>query len=76
MILVRFARSCTGVLEFHSKNLQITSKLLTLVTDITSFETHLESFSSELLCKFGQNRLGNMFLYDSLSLSLSVFYGD
>ena len=27
--LVRFARCCTIVLDFHSKNLQITSKLLT-----------------------------------------------
>ena len=27
--LVRFARCCTAVLDFHSKNLQITSKLLT-----------------------------------------------
>ena len=27
--LVRCARCCTGVLDFHSKNLQITSKLLT-----------------------------------------------
>ena len=27
--LVRFARYCTSVLDFHSKNLQITSKLLT-----------------------------------------------
>ena len=27
--LVRFARCCTSVLDFHSKNLQITSKLLT-----------------------------------------------
>ena len=29
--LVRFARCCTSVLNFHSKNLQITSKLLTQV---------------------------------------------
>ena len=27
--LVRFARCCTSVVDFHSKNLQITSKLLT-----------------------------------------------
>ena len=27
--LVRFARCCTSVLDFHSKNIQITSKLLT-----------------------------------------------
>ena len=27
--LVRFARCCTSVFDFHSKNLQITSKLLT-----------------------------------------------
>ena len=27
--LVRFARCCTSVFDFHSKNLQITSKVLT-----------------------------------------------
>ena len=30
--LVRFARCCTSVFDFHFKNLQITSKLLTQVT--------------------------------------------
>ena len=33
----------------HSKNLQITSKLLTQGTDITSFENHLESSSGHTL---------------------------
>ena len=32
---VRFARCCTGVLDFQSKNLQITSKLLTQGKNIT-----------------------------------------
>ena len=42
--LVRFARYCSSVLDFHSKNIQITSKLLTQdYIDITSFEKHLES---------------------------------
>ena len=41
--LVRFARYCTSVFDFHSKNLKITAKLLTKVIDITRFEKHLKS---------------------------------
>ena len=51
--LVRIARCCTGVFVLQSKNLQITSKLLTQVTDITSFEKHLESSSGHTLSFFG-----------------------
>ena len=46
--LVRLARCCTSVSDFNSKNIQITSKLLTqglqiiIITDITSFEKHSE----------------------------------
>ena len=58
--LVRFARCCTSVLDFHSKNLQITSKLLTQCCryhkNKTSFEKTFGKFFisySELLSKFG-----------------------
>ena len=40
--LVRFAKCCTSVLDFHSKNLQITSNCCHRIIDITSFEKHLE----------------------------------
>ena len=70
--LVRFARCCTSVLDFHSKNLQITSKLLTQVIDITSFEKHLES-SLDRTPNFCQNlvifRSKNMYLKESLTRS-------
>ena len=54
--LVRFARCCTSVLDFHSRNLQITSKLL-----IQGYRYHKlrKTFGkffrsySELLSKFG-----------------------
>ena len=55
--LVRFARCCTSVFDFYSKNLQITSKLLTLVIDITSCEKTFWKFFrsySELLSKLSQ----------------------
>ena len=54
--LVRFARCCTSVLDFHSKNLQITSKLLTQGYRYHKLRKTLEKFFrsySELLSKFG-----------------------
>ena len=42
-LLVRFARCCTSVLDFHSKNIQILQNCWHRVIDITSFEKHLES---------------------------------
>ena len=74
--LVRFARCCTGVLDFHSKNLQITSKLLT-----QGFRYHklLKTFGkffrsySELLSKFGNSSFQE---HLSKGISHSVFYGD
>ena len=73
--LVRFARCCTSVLDFHSKNLQITSKCLHRVIDITSFEKHLES-SLDCTPNFCQNlviiRSKNMYLKESLTRSSTV----
>ena len=41
--LVRFARCCTSVLDFHSKNLQITTKLLTQGYRYHKLRKNLES---------------------------------
>ena len=52
--LVRFARCCTSVLDFHSKNLQITSKLFTQGYRYHKFRKTFGKFSrsySELLSK-------------------------
>ena len=54
--LVRFARCCTSVLDFHSKNLQITSKLLTQAFRYHKLRKTFGKFFrsySELLPKFG-----------------------
>ena len=74
--LVRFARCCTSVLDFHSKNLQITSKLL-----IQGYRYHKlrKTFGkffrsySELLSKFGDISFQE---YLSKGISHQVFYGD
>ena len=74
--LVRFARCCTSVLDFHSKNLQITSKLL-----IQGYRYHklrktfvkfFRSYS-ERLSKFGNISFQE---YVSKGISHPVFYGD
>ena len=54
--LVRFARCCTSVLNFHSKNLQISSKLLTQGYRYHKLRKTFGMFFrlySELLSKFG-----------------------
>ena len=54
--LVRFARCCTSVFDFHSKNLQITSKLLTQGYRYHKLRRTFGKFFrsySELLPKFG-----------------------
>ena len=74
--LVRFARCCTSVFDFHSKNLQITSKLL-----IQGYRYHKlrKTFGkffrsySELLSKFGDISFQE---YVFKGISHSVFYGD
>ena len=67
--LVRFTMCCTSVLDFLSKNLNITSKLLTRVTYIMSFEKHLVSSSGHTLSFYlnlVKYRFKNMFLKKSL----------
>ena len=80
--LVRFARCCTSVFDFHSKNLQITSKILTQFTDITSFGKRLESslghtmyspsFSLNFCPNLVQYRFKNMYRKESLTRSSTV----
>ena len=74
--LVRFARSCTSVWDFHSKNLQLTSKLL---TQGYRYHKHQKTFGkffgsySELLTKFGDISFQE---YLSKGIAHPVFYGD
>ena len=72
----RFARCCTSVLDFHSKNLQITSKLLTQGYRYhklrKTFGKFFKSYS-ELLSKFGDISFQE---YVSKGISHPVFYGD
>ena len=69
--LVRFARCCTSVLDFHSKNLQITSQLLTQGYRKT-FGKFFRSYS-QLLSKFCY-----ISFQENVSKGIShpVFYGD
>ena len=67
--LIRFARCCTSVFDFHSKNLQITFKLLTqgyryhmLLKRLESSSGHTLSFYPNLV----KYRLRNMFLKESI----------
>ena len=74
--LVGFARCCTSVLDFHSKNLQITSKLLTQGYRYhklrKTFGKIFRSYS-ELLWKFGDISFQE---YVFKGISHPVFYGD
>ena len=71
---VRFARCCTSVLDFHSKNLQITSNLLTQGYRYHKLRKTLSSL--DYTPYFCQNlviyRSKNMSLKESLSLSSTV----
>ena len=73
--LVRFARCCISVLDFHSKNLQILQNCRHRVIDITSFEKHLES-SLDRTSNFCRNlvifRSNNMCLKESLTRSSTM----
>ena len=74
--LVRFSRCCTSIFDFHSKNLQITSKLL-----IQGYRYHKlrKTFGkffrsySELLSKFGTISFKE---YVPKGITHPVFYGD
>ena len=74
--LVRFARCCTSVFDFHSKNLQITSKLLTQGYRYHKLRKTFGKFFrsySELLSKFGEISFQD---YVSQGIAHPVFYGD
>ena len=74
--LVRFARCCTSILDFHSKNLQITSKLLTQGYRYHKLRKTFGKFFrsySELLSKYGDISFQE---YLSKGISHPVFYGD
>ena len=74
--LVRFARCCTSVFDFHSKNLQITSKLLTQGYKYHKLRKTFGKFFrsySELLSKFGEISFQD---YVSQGITHPVFYGD
>ena len=74
--LVRFARCCTSVFDFHSKSLQITSKLLTqgyrYHKPRKTFGKFLRPYS-ELLSKFGAISFDE---YESKGITHPVFYKD
>ena len=68
--LVRFARCCTSVLDFHFKNLQITSKLLTQGYRYHKLRKTFGKFFrsySELLSKFGNIPFQEYFFKRNLS---------
>ena len=74
--LVRFARCCTSVFDFHSKNLQITSKLLTQGYRYHKLRKTFGKFFmsySELLSKFGEISFQDLL---SQGIAHPVFYGD
>ena len=74
--LVRFSRCCTSVLDFHSKNLQITSKLLTQGYRYYKLRKTFGKFFrsySELLSKFGDISFQE---YLPKGISHPVSYGD
>ena len=72
--LVRFSRCCTSVFDFHSKNLQITSKLLTPGYRYHKlWKTFGNFFCSELLSKFGAISFQE---YVSEGITHPVFYID
>ena len=77
--LVRFARCCTSVLDFHSKNLQITSKLLTqgyryhkLRKHLASSLDHTPNFYRNLVIFCFKNM--TLCLRESLTRSSTVIY--
>ena len=74
--LVRFARCCTNVSDFNSKNLQLTSKLLTQGYRYLKLRKIFGKFFrsySNLLSKFGEISFQE---YVTEGISHPVFYGD
>ena len=73
--LIRFDRCCTSVLDFHSKNLQITSNLLTQGYGYHRLRKTCGKFFrsySQLLSKFGDISFQE---YVTKGISHPVFYG-
>ena len=73
--LNRFARCCTSILDFHSKNFKLLPNYWHRVTDVTSFEKQLESSSGHTLSFYPnlvKYRLQNMFLKESLTGSSAM----
>ena len=73
--LVRFARCCTSIFDFHSKNLQITSKLLTQGYRYHKLRKTFESSLGHTLnfCpNLGPYRFKNVYLKESLTRSCTV----
>ena len=76
--LVRFARCCTSVFDFHSKNFQITSKLLTQGYRYHKLQKTfgmLFTSYSELLSKFGATCISFQ-EYVSKGITHPVLYSD
>ena len=74
--LVRFDRCCTSVSDFNSKNLQLTSKLLTQGYKYHKLRKTFDKFFrsySDLLSKFGEISFQE---YVTEGISQPVFYGD
>ena len=75
--MILFARCCPDVFDVHSKNLQITSKLLTQGYRYYKFLKHLECSSGQTLSfypKLMKYRFKNMFLIESLTRSSTVIF--
>ena len=75
--LVRFARCCTSISDFHSKNLQFTSKLLTKGYRYHKLRKTFGKFFmsySNLLSKLVKYRFENMFRKESLSRFSTMIY--
>ena len=73
--LVRFGRCCTRVLDSHSKNLQITSKLLTQGYRYHKLQNTFGKFfrsHSELLSKFGDISFQEYVSKESLTQSSTL----
>ena len=74
--LIRYARACSHVSDFHDKNKQITKKLISQGFRyhklVKSFWKFYNNYSA-LLSKFGTTQASE---YVSLGISLPSFYGD
>ena len=72
----KFSKCCTSIFDFHSKNLQMTSKLLTQGNRYYKLRKTFRKFfrsCSELLSKFGEISFQE---YVSDGISHPVFYSD